>query len=52
MEAPAEAATGVTTDEWMEVQKPALAALLADRDVPAFRAVLDSFEPDGFYLDL
>ncbi|MGH3340870.1 MAG: GntR family transcriptional regulator, partial [Propionibacteriaceae bacterium] len=38
MEATAEADTGVTADEWMEVQKPALEALLADRDVPAFRA--------------
>jgi DNA-binding transcriptional regulator YhcF (GntR family) len=52
MEATAEADTGVTADEWMEVQKPALEALLADRDVPAFRAVLNSFEPDGFDLDL
>jgi DNA-binding transcriptional regulator YhcF (GntR family) len=52
MEAGAEADTGVTADEWMEVQKPALEALLADRDVPAFRTVLDSFEPDGFDLDL
>ena len=39
MEATAEANTGVTADEWMDVQKPALEALLADRDVPAFRAV-------------
>ena len=52
MEATAEADTGVTADEWMEVQKPALEALLADRDVPAFRTVLNSFEPDGFDLDL
>ncbi len=52
MEATAEADTGVTADEWMDVQKPTLEALLADRDVPAFRAVLDSFEPDGFDLDL
>jgi DNA-binding transcriptional regulator YhcF (GntR family) len=52
MEATAEADTGVTADEWMEVQKPALGALVADRDLPAFRAVLDSFEPDGFDLDL
>jgi hypothetical protein len=43
---------GVTADEWMDVQKPALEGLLADWDVPAFRAVLDSFEPDGFDLDL
>jgi len=52
MEATAEADTGVTADEWMDVQKPALEALLADRDLPAFRAVLDSFEPEGFDLDL
>jgi DNA-binding transcriptional regulator YhcF (GntR family) len=52
MEASAEADTGLTADEWMAVQKPTLEALLADRDVPAFRAVLDSFEPDGFDLDV
>jgi DNA-binding transcriptional regulator YhcF (GntR family) len=52
MEATAEADTGVTADEWMDVQKPALEALLADRDVPAFRTVLDSFEPDGYDMDL
>jgi AcrR family transcriptional regulator len=52
MEATAEADTGVTADEWMDVQKPALEAVLADRDLPAFRAVLDSFEPEGFDLDL
>ena len=40
MEATAEADTGVTADEWMDVQKPALEAVLADRDLPAFRAVL------------
>jgi DNA-binding transcriptional regulator YhcF (GntR family) len=52
MEATAEANTGVTADEWMDVQKPALQALLADRDLPAFRAVLDSFEPAGYDMDL
>jgi AcrR family transcriptional regulator len=52
MEATAEADTGVTADEWMDVQKPALDALLADHDLSAFRAVLDSFEPGGFDLDL
>lgn len=52
MEATAEADTGVTADEWMDVQKPALEALLADRDVPAFRTVLDSFEPGGYDMDL
>jgi hypothetical protein len=52
MEATAEADTGVTADEWMDVQKPALEAVLADQDLPAFRAVLDSFEPDGFDMDL
>ena len=29
------------------VQTPALEAVLADQDLPAFRAVLDSFEPNG-----
>jgi DNA-binding transcriptional regulator YhcF (GntR family) len=51
-EATAEANTGVTADEWMDVQKPALQALLADRDLPAFRAVLESFEPAGYDMDL
>jgi hypothetical protein len=36
----------------MDVQKPALASLLADQDLPAFRAILDSFEPDGYDLDV
>jgi AcrR family transcriptional regulator len=52
MEAAAEADTGLTADEWMDVQKPVLEALVADRDVPAFRTVLDSFEPDGYDMDL
>jgi AcrR family transcriptional regulator len=52
MEATAEADTGVTADEWMDVQEPALEAVLADQDLPAFRAVLESFEPDGFDMDL
>jgi AcrR family transcriptional regulator len=52
MEATAEADTGVTADEWMDVQKPALEALLVDRNVPAFRTVLDSFEPGGYDMDL
>jgi DNA-binding transcriptional regulator YhcF (GntR family) len=52
MEATAEADTGVTADVWMDVQKPALEAVLADRDLPAFRAVLDSFEPEGYDMDL
>jgi DNA-binding transcriptional regulator YhcF (GntR family) len=52
MEATAEADTGVTADEWMDVQKPALEAVLADRELPAFRSVLDSFELHGFNLDL
>jgi AcrR family transcriptional regulator len=52
MEATAEADTGVTAGVWMDVQKPALEAVLADRDLPAFRAVLDSFEPEGYDMDL
>jgi AcrR family transcriptional regulator len=52
MEAAAEADTGVTADEWMDVQKPLLDAMLADYHLPAFRAVLDSYEPGGFDLDL
>jgi hypothetical protein len=52
MEATAEADTGVTADEWMDLQKPALEAVLADHDLPAFRAVLSSYEPSGYDLDL
>jgi AcrR family transcriptional regulator len=52
MEAAAEADTGVTADEWMDVQKPALDTVLADHDLPAFRAVLGSYEPGGYDLDL
>lgn len=52
MEATAEANTGVTADEWMDVQQPALEALLTDQDVPAFRTVLSSFEPNGYDMDV
>jgi hypothetical protein len=52
MEATAEADAGVTADEWMDVQKPVLDAMLADHDLSAFRAVLDSYEPGGFDLNL
>jgi AcrR family transcriptional regulator len=52
MEATAEANTGVTADEWMDVQQPALEALLADQDLPAFRTVLRSFEPNGYDMDV
>jgi len=52
MEATAEADTGVTADEWMDVQKPALEAVVDDHDLPAFRAVLSSYEPSGLDLDL
>jgi hypothetical protein len=52
MEATAETDTGLTADEWMDVQKAALEALLADRNVPAFRTILDSFKPNGYDMDL
>ena len=52
MEAAAEADTGVTADEWMDVQQPRLQAVLAAQDLPAFRKVLDSFEPDGYDMDV
>jgi hypothetical protein len=52
MEATAEANTGVTADEWMDVQTSVLDAVLADHDLPAFRTVLDSPEPAGYDLDL
>jgi AcrR family transcriptional regulator len=52
MEATAEADTGVSADEWMDVQKPVLDAVLADHDLPAFRTVMDSYEPAGYDLDI
>ena len=52
MEATAEADTGVSADEWMDVQQPALEAVLADQDLPAFQMVLRSCEPDGYDMDL
>jgi len=52
MEATAEADTGVTADEWMDVQRPALESLLADQDLSALRTILDSFGPDGYDLDV
>lgn len=52
MEATAEADTGVSADEWMDVQKPVLDAVLADHDLPAFRTVMYSYEPAGYDLDL
>lgn len=52
MEVAAEANTGVTADEWMDVQKPALERLLADQDLPAFRTVLNSFGSDGYDMNI
>jgi AcrR family transcriptional regulator len=52
MEAAAEADTGVTADEWMDVQQPRLQTVLAAQDLPAFRKVLDTFEPDGYDMDV
>jgi AcrR family transcriptional regulator len=52
MEATAEADTGVTADEWMHVQKPVLQTVLADLKLPAFRTVMDSFEPAGYDMNL
>jgi DNA-binding transcriptional regulator YhcF (GntR family) len=52
MEATAEANTGVTADEWMDVQKPALERLLADQDLPAFRTVLNWFGSEGYDMDV
>jgi AcrR family transcriptional regulator len=52
MEAAAEADTGVTADEWMDVQQPKLQTVLAAQDLLAFRKVLDSFEPDGYDMDV
>ena len=52
MEATAEANTGVTADEWMDVQKPDLERLLADQDLPAFRTVLNSFGSAGYDMDV
>jgi DNA-binding transcriptional regulator YhcF (GntR family)/AcrR family transcriptional regulator len=49
LEAEAEAATGLTGDEWMNGQEDALAALVADGQHPAFADVLSGMD---FDLDL
>jgi AcrR family transcriptional regulator len=52
MEAAAEADTGVTADEWMDIQKSALETVVASQGSRALRTVLDSFEPEGYDMDL
>ena len=52
MEATAEGDTGVTADEWMLVQRPTLQTVLGDQQLPAFQMVMDSFEPDGYDMNL
>ena len=49
MESEAEAASGLTGDEWMGAQEAALSALVADGRHPAFAATLSGMD---FDLDL
>jgi DNA-binding transcriptional regulator YhcF (GntR family) len=46
MEAEAEAVTGLTDDEWIGTQEPALEALVADGRHPVFASVLDGMDFD------
>jgi len=46
MEAEAEAASGLTEDEWIGRQEPAPEALVADGRHPAFASVLSSMDFD------
>ncbi|SHF14670.1 TetR/AcrR family transcriptional regulator C-terminal domain-containing protein [Streptoalloteichus hindustanus] len=51
-EAQAEAATGLTEDEWMDSQQRAFADLVASGRYPVFGSVMASFAETGYDLDL
>ncbi|MGK5739337.1 TetR/AcrR family transcriptional regulator C-terminal domain-containing protein [Micromonospora sp. URMC 103] len=51
-EAHAEAATGLTEDEWMRQQGPAMGAIAATGRYPAFARLMARFAVDGYDLDL
>ncbi|WP_020576393.1 TetR/AcrR family transcriptional regulator C-terminal domain-containing protein [Actinopolymorpha alba] len=51
-EAQAQAATGVSGEQWVDNQQPALTAMAASGRYPTFAKVLQSFATDGYDLDL
>ncbi|MGS2617688.1 TetR/AcrR family transcriptional regulator C-terminal domain-containing protein [Micromonospora sp. LZ34] len=51
-EAHAQAATGLSDDEWMRQQGPAMGAIAATGRYPAFAGLMASFAVDGYDLDL
>ncbi|GAA2349443.1 TetR/AcrR family transcriptional regulator C-terminal domain-containing protein [Dactylosporangium salmoneum] len=51
-EAQAQAATGLSEDDWMSLHGPGLDAIAASGWYPHFSALMDGFGPDGYDLDL
>jgi DNA-binding transcriptional regulator YhcF (GntR family) len=51
-EAQAQAATGLTEDDWMDVHGPGLAAIAASGRYPDFTAMMAELGPTGYELDL
>jgi AcrR family transcriptional regulator len=51
-EAHALATTGLSEDEWMDQQGPAMGAIVATGRYPAFARLMTSFATDGYDLDL
>lgn len=51
-EAQAESAGGMSPDQWVDAQAPALAALTASRHFPTFTRVLGALGENGYDLDL
>lgn len=51
-EAQAQAATGLTADEWVDATSPDREALIKSGRFPAFARLLESFDPDGYDFDL
>jgi DNA-binding transcriptional regulator YhcF (GntR family) len=51
-EAQAQAATGLTEDDWMDVHGPAMAGIAASGRYPNFTALLAAFADGGYDLDL
>ncbi|WP_432002595.1 GntR family transcriptional regulator [Streptomyces sioyaensis] len=51
-EAQAESATGLSSDQWLDAQAPALAALTASRDHPTFTRVIEALGEGGYDLRL
>lgn len=51
-EAHDQAATGLSGDDWMQQQEPAMGAMAASGRYPAFARLIASFAADGYDLDL